>query len=445
MKFKIPLNNKKMLFFPALGIGALLFFLAIVTRSSLPIKPSIQKQRLVEIQTLEKREITPKIIGFGVVKPKFIWQSIAEVSGKVIFKHLNLEKGEILPNKLEVLRIDPFDYELSLIQVLADLSASQIKLTKLSQEKENITNTLNIEKQRLTLTKKEFSRQKNLLKKRLASQSNVDQQNQTVLSQQKLVQDMTNQLALYSDERKLAKAEIKIQEAKVQEAQRLLDKTHIVLPEMVRIAEVNVEKNEAVNLQKVMIIGHGIKTMEIEAQVSIHDMKILAKSLYKYSCNDLNAIIPGANHLDASIELNIGQLKAKWQAKVARISGTIDSTQATIGVILEVEQDYTQLISKGVPPLINGMFVQATIEGQKQLHWVVPERALHENNIYLMNKKHRLDILPVTVLFRRQTQVAISGEIHTGDKLILNDLLPAIKGMSLKESKVKLEQDTSSK
>jgi len=51
----------------------------------------------------------------------------------------------------------------------------------------------------------------------------------------------------------------------------------------------------------------------------------------------------------------------------------------------------------------------------------------------------------VEVLYRRDNQVVVSGELQTGDKLVLNDVLPAIEGMLLKESnstEVKLESDT---
>jgi uncharacterized membrane-anchored protein len=38
------------------------------------------------------------------------------------------------------------------------------------------------------------------------------------------------------------------------------------------------------------------------------------------------------------------------------------------------------------------------------------------------------------VLYRRDNQVIIDGKIDQGEKLILNDLLPAIQGMLLKEA-----------
>jgi hypothetical protein len=119
---------------------------------------------------------------------------------------------------------------------------------------------------------------------------------------------------------------------------------------------------------------------------------------------------------------------------VARISETVDENQATAGVILEIKQDYAQLEPSSLPPLVNGMFVKALIEGASNLAWVVPERALHGDTLYLMDSEQRLSMVQVEVLYRRDNQVVVRGELKQGDKLILNDVLPAIEGMLLRET-----------
>ncbi len=59
------------------------------------------------------------------------------------------------------------------------------------------------------------------------------------------------------------------------------------------------------------------------------------------------------------------------------------------------------------------------------LSWVVPERALHSDKIYLMDVSRRLKVVNVEVLYRRDNQVVISGELQTGDRWFSNDVLPA--------------------
>jgi hypothetical protein len=86
------------------------------------------------------------------------------------------------------------------------------------------------------------------------------------------------------------------------------------------------------------------------------------------------------------------------------------------------------------------MFVRSLIEGQENPSWVIPERALHGDKIYLMGEDNRLNIVAVEVLYRRDNHVVIDGDLEQGQKLIINDLLPAINGMLLKEAAPESEQ-----
>lgn len=424
--------NKKYLFFPVVALGVITLIVVTKLRPSAEVKPLEDRSKIVKTISLEQQNIAPQVIGFGKIRPKFEWKAIAEVSGKVVYRHPDLNKGNILLAGIEVLRIDPLDYELKLAQAEADLGSSQTQLAKVDLEEKNIRNTLKIEKNRLAISKKELSRKVNLQKKGLTSQSDLDQQNQSYLAQQKVVQDIQNQILLLPDERKVAQAMVKVNQAKLKEAQRSLDKTAIVLPTDVRISEVNIEADQVVNLQQEMFVAHGIKIMEMEAQVSIHDMQTLAQSFRVFQSNEQGMPNIDSLPLQAIVQLSSGRFNAQWQAQVERISETVDPNQATVGVILEIEQDYKMLKPNSLPPLVNGMFVKALIEGEASLQWVIPESALHGDKIYLLNENSQLTILPVKIVFRRDNQVVISGSINKGDLLILNDLLPAINGMQLR-------------
>ncbi|KGY10314.1 efflux RND transporter periplasmic adaptor subunit [Vibrio sinaloensis] len=426
--------NKKLLFFPALAVGVIALVTAIKMKPQLPVKPAGDRARIVETIPLELRASAPLAIGFGKVEPKVEWKAIAEVSGRVVYRNPMLQKGQVLQAGTEVIRIDPLDYELKLVQAQADLKSAQTSLAKLSQEEANLKQTLKIEKNRLAIANKELERKQNLRKKGLTSQSDVDQQTQSALSQRKIVLDIENQIGLMPDEKRVAQALVKVNGSKVEEAQRSLEKTIITLPYDLRIAEVDIEQDQVVNQQQTMIVAHGINTMEVEAQLSIHDMHTLASSLGEFERDTSGIPKPDTSFINARIELNSGNVTATWPAIVSRISETVDPNQATAGVILEITQDYRDLNPASAPPLVNGMFVRAYIEGQANPNWVIPERALHGNKVYLLNDLNQLDIRPVEVLYRRDNQVIIDGDFEQGEKLILNDLLPAIEGMQLKEA-----------
>ncbi|MEZ9026930.1 efflux RND transporter periplasmic adaptor subunit [Vibrio cyclitrophicus] len=437
--------SKKLLFFPALAVGVIGLVVAINLKPDLPTKPAGDRARLVETLSLEQQLIAPLAVGFGKVVPKVEWKAIAEVTGQIVYRHPDLDKGQVIPAGTVVLKVDPLDYELKLIQAEADLKSSQTSLAKLNQEEDNLNQTLKIEKNRLVISNKELQRKQDLRKKGLTSQSDVDLQQQSALSQQKLVLDIANQITLMPDEKRVAEAVIKVNVSKVKEAQRSLDKTTITLPRAMRIAQVDIEQNQVVNLQQEMFVAHGINIMEVEAQLSIHDMQTLASSFTQFPRDAAGIPTPDQAPIKASVQLNSGSLNLSWPAKVARISETVDENQATAGIILELAQDYSQLQPSNATPLVNGMFVKAEIEGVANLSWVLPERALHGDKIYLMDDNSRLKMVNVEVLYRRDNQVVVNGELQTGDKLVLNDLLPAIEGMLLKESgskEVALEPDT---
>jgi len=260
--------NKKLLFFPALAVGVITLVTAIKMKPDLPVKPAGDRARLVETMPLELKAMAPLAIGFGKVAPKVEWNAIAEVTGKVVYRHPQLEKGQVLKAGTEVLRIDPLDYELKLVQAQADLKSAQTSLAKLYQEEENLNQTLKIETNRLVISNKELERKQNLRKKGLTSQSDVDQQEQSALSQRKLVLDIENQIGLMPDEKRVAEALVKVNTSKVGEAHRSLEKTIITLPYDLRIASVDIEQNHI----NVMLI---YDCFNIKRVIGCHDMLIV--------------------------------------------------------------------------------------------------------------------------------------------------------------------------
>ncbi|MBM7037374.1 efflux RND transporter periplasmic adaptor subunit [Vibrio ulleungensis] len=424
--------SRKLLFFPFFAAGIAILVIAVKSQKDLPVEPISERARIVDVIPLERTSIAPTVIGYGQLRPKTEWKAIAEVTGQVLYRHPDLEKGKIVEAGTQVLRIDPIDYELQLAQAEADLSKSKTSLTKLTLENTNLKQTIKIEESRLKLSENELSRIQNLVSRGLASQSDVDSQQQSYLAQQKLVQDMRNTLTLYPEERSATQAAVHVSQANVDQAKNLLDKTSITLPATMRVSTVDIEINQVVNMQQTMFVGHSIEAIEVEAQLSIHDLQTIASSAGAIAAVGNPQAIPNLDKMSAVVTLSSGQLTAEYQARVARLSDTVDVNQATVGVILEIDQDLQTNLSEGKPLLVNGMFVKASITGAKQDLLMVPERALHGDRIYLMDDNGKLDIRQVTVLYRQDGQVVIEGDVTTGDMLVLNDLLPAVEGMALR-------------
>jgi hypothetical protein len=434
--------NPKLLFIPAFLVGVVILVLSIALKPKLPITAANDSVRIVDVMPLQRVEIAPQITGFGQVRPKQQWSAIAEVTGEIIYKAPQLAKGEFIIAGTELLRIDPLKYELALAQAQADLNSNLLNLAKLKQEQQNLAKNLEIEQSRLVLQQKENKRLTKLTKQGMLPQSDLDTQRVQLLTQEKMVQEVNQQLALFENQKSVAIAKINLSKASVAEANRAVAKTVIKAPRDIKVANVDVEQNQVVNLNQVMLVGHALEVMEVEAQIAIHDMHTLVSSLHR--CLDCSVTPELLLMIEASIELSSGNMNKTWPAHVSRISETIDLNQATVGVILEITQDPNK-IRPGSPPLLNGMFIQASLKGQASPQFSVPEKALHTNRLYLMDADNKLKIVPVTVLYRNQLDTVIQAtaplEIEEGDLLVLNDLLPAIEGMSLSASALKIEDE----
>ncbi|RKF15704.1 biotin/lipoyl-binding protein [Alginatibacterium sediminis] len=422
------IKPRKLLFVPAFAVGIIILFIATRPEPKVATQDIEPASRLVEVQALELSDSAPKILAFGRVSPKTSLQAVAEVSGRIIYKHPDLERGRFINQGTLLLEIDPSEYELKLAQAQANLRASETQLTRIDQEERNYAATLALEKQRLKLSQGELARKNQLKQKNLISSSELELEKISYLGQQKLVQDLENLIKLLPDDRLVTKAQVNVDQAKVDDAQRELSKTKFVLPFDARIAEVSVEQDQVVNMQLVMFEAQRMDTMVIDAQLSLPDLRRLIES---YTAIPRDGEFPELSKLNmqAKVILRSADISFEWPAKVTRLSDTVNPDQATIGLFLEVKQDVKTVEVGSNPPLSNGMFLEAHIEGGASPRFVIPERALREGKIYVMTKDKTLDIKPVVALYRSSEGVAIAGDIQPGEQLILSDLIPAVVGM----------------
>ena len=437
-------NNKKRLLIPGVALGLLILVLSIVLKSSPKVQENADRSRLVDIIPLTLTESAPEIIAYGRVEPKHSWQAISEVNGKVIYRHPELESGRLLTAGTLVLKIDPLEYQLKKTQALANMNMAKTQLMRLTQEEKNLQTSLNIEQQKLTLENQEYQRKLELKKKKLISNSEVETQKKSMLVQSKLVQDLSGSLDLLPDDKKVAQSQLEVNQSLYDDAVRQLENTQIILPFDARIAEVNVEQAQAITTGNIMFDAHQLGNVEVKAELSLKDAEVLMASVHKVPKNSSLLIqkLPNVEQLGltAHIELQLGSKVHQWPAKLTRIAESINPDQATIGFYLEVTQNFKQLNLADKPPLTKGMFVNAKLQGFNSQQFVIPEKALHGQQVYIMDADNKLSIREVNVEFRNKQGVAVSGDIQPEEKLILNDLIPAIPGMSLKTKSSQMKE-----
>lgn len=425
-------NRRWLAILPALGIVILV--LLVKLRPAPALKDNIASSPLVSTTQAKIITLSMAVKGYGRAKPKETWHAVSEVSGRVTYRHDDLKKGRLLPAGTVVLRIDPVDYQLKLAQAKSDLNSAKADAARIDLNEEKQKLSLAFEKNRLAILEKELKRKKNLLRKGSISRSSVDREQSNVLAQQEKVLNLETNVKLIPNDIEVAQARIQVNESRVKEAERRLEKTVVTLPFDARITQVDTALDQVVNQQSILFKANQIGTMEINAQFSIEDMKeFLRQSVDNSLTNDSGLPDIKRLGLQANITLYSGESSQQWTGSVTGVSDSIDPQGNTVGMIVEVANNWKNFDPINSTPVMSDMFLEVQIISPAHQILAVPSKAIHGNKVYVV-QDNTLQIKAVQVLFENQSMSAIAtGKgINQGDEIITTDLLPAIDGMTVR-------------
>lgn len=441
-------KRRWLVLFPLMGFIILVILVKLKPAPSL--KAGLETSPKVLVENAQMRQLQAVISGYGRAQSKETWQAVSEVSGRVIYRHPDLEKGGMLPKGTVALKIDPVDYQLKLAQAKSDLNSAKAESDRIEFNKNKMTVSLGLETNRLKILEKELKRKQGLVKKGSISRSAVDQEQSNVFAQQQKVVDLQTSLNLIPNDIEVAQAKIQVNESRLKEAQRKLDKTEIIIPFDARITDVAAELEQVINQQAVLVKANHIGAMQIPAQFSFTDIKTLVQQSLVGVSLQQGQSFPDIRRLNlqADIKMYSGENIQLWSGKVTRVSDTIDPQGNTISLLVEMENDWRNFDPINRPPVMNDMFVEVNVKAPKATVLSVPAAAVHGGLVYVV-EADVLKTKPVTVLFESGHYAAIDGNlantVRDGEQVIVTDLLPAVDGMKVRTvvadgQKVQLEQ-----
>ncbi len=431
--------------FLPLIIGAAVAFVVMQIKSKAPVEhvKRTYPVKAVEVMIAKKIPFRTRAMAFGNVEPRRVLKAKAEVSGKVSYIHPDLRKGASLKKGTLVLRIEPTTFKLSLNQNKAGLAGSQSSLAQLKTEEQNTRRALNLAQKNLNVGIKEFNRIKSIWDKRLISRSTLDKEEQKVLSLRQQVQDIQGKLASYKSRKAATRAQINQSKSQVNQSKETLGKTEIRMPFDARIGTVSIEKGEFTPAGGILFEALGLQAVEITAQLSTRQFRPLIVGLTGERKNSINLRDPqnlqralSKMHLEARVRL-VGDLSesALWKGKLVRLSESIDPVRDTLGLIIEVDQPYEDVIPGERPPLLKGMYTSVELFSPARKQFVLPRKALHQGRVYIATEDNKLTIRPVKTLFLQGNLVVLSHQdagIKEGEKIIISDVIPVMEAMPVK-------------
>ncbi len=423
---------------PVIAVGGIaLAFLIVILQPSLEHNPQARAAVPVKVITVEQHSLRPSVIGFGNVQPDLTLQAKAEVTGRITYIHPELKKGAILSKDTVVLTIDDKDYQLGLKQSEADLISNIANLKSMQLTIENTKLDLKLANAKLKVRTKELKRLEKLTKSGSVSQSNLDAERQNMLQQQQEVQQLENQQTTLPSEIEVLKAQIEISKAKVEQSQRDLSRTQVKLPFTGRVRQVDAELDQYVATGTLLFDISGLDKVTINAQFPTDQFRQIAAGFdrdkikfNKLTENTKMSVLMAELGLSAQVFI-AGEQSQSWQAKVERISDSLDPLSRTLGVVVSVSDSY-QNIDPGVkPPLLEGNYMQVNLQGANNQYLVVPRFALHGQQVYRVGQDNTLQRVEVKGAQLQGELMLLKNSLKVGDRIITSDVFPAVNGMKV--------------
>lgn len=386
----------------------------------------------VRVVTLVEAPLVPVAQGWGNVRAAQVWTAVSEVRGAVVWRDPDLAAGRLVRAGTPILRIDPADYLLAIGQAEADLASLAAEAEQIAAEAANTTRVLDLEAARLALTEADVRRIRELAAQGSAAPARVDEAERGALGARRVVVELQNALELIAPRQARNAAQVARTEAQLARARRDLAHTEIVAPFDLRITQAPVEQFQAVAVGQVLASGEGVAQVEVLVQLPLAAFRRLLTGFHMEADVFAQMEADPARGISVTLEPlgNPGQI---WQGRADRVEPALEPRARSVQVVVVVDDPITGARPPERVPLIGNLQVQVTFEGPEQPGLIaIPASALHGGLVYLVDDESRLELRPVEIAFRQGDLAVIASGLAAGERLVLDDIAPAIPGQPLR-------------
>lgn len=386
------MTRKKQILVPIVILiaGILTFMLFSSMKKPPEEKEEVDNTPIVAVEPISVAPMTLKVESYGVVKPKYETELVAQISGQVVELSDTFVRGGFVKKGQLLARIDPNDYEAALIDAEATMASARASLEK--------------ERAQGRVAEQEWKR--------------ITDTSPTELSLRKpqLAQEI---------------ARVKSAQASILRAKRNLERTEVRAPYDAMIESRKVGLGSFVSMGSMIgkILGTGIA--EVRLPVADNQLKFLVDHGKKAQVN-LVGTFAGTETI--------------WSAHIARSEGVIDSKSRMSYLVAEIHDPYALTAKNSTTPIRYGSYVNANILGLEIAQATsVPRHLVDNGRVAVLDSESKLHYAKIEVVRQNGRNVIISNGLVDGDQLIVSALDYPIDGMKLALLGDKTEQSNDEK
>ncbi|KAF7773720.1 hypothetical protein PCIT_a0031 [Pseudoalteromonas citrea] len=371
--------SKKQIILPIAVLIAGIGISAAFSAMKKPPEEKIEKviHPLVEVQTVTVAPMQLTVDSYGIVKPKYTTNLVAQVSGQVIQISERFVRGGFVKTGETLARIDPNDYEAALIEAQANLAQA--------------SSALEIEQAQAHVAKAEWQRIKN-------------NTNETIPSE------------LYLRKPQLAEklAQFRAAQASEKRAKRNLERTYIKAPYDAIIESRQVSLGSVVSPGSQFGALNATSVAEIRLPVADKDLQYLVN-------NGINAPVV--------LSAKFAGKPVTWNGQIVRSEGVIDERSRMTYLVAQVDIPYG-LTEK---PLRFGTYLNAKIEGQwLQSAVIVPRHLVKDGRIATLQGDSTLTFKSLNIVREANGLIIADHGLNDGNHIITSALEYPSDGMTVR-------------
>ena len=350
------------------------------------------EERLVTVEVIEavRENIRIPIQAQGTVSPARQTSIISEVKGRVVEVSDSFNIGSFARKGDVLLRIDPRDYQTSLLRAQAAVASAQSNLAQ--------------EEGRAQVARQEWNK--------LPKGSQRSQQ--------------AKELYLRVPQLELAKAQVLAAMADLNTARDNLERTIIRAPYDALIRAKHSDLGEYVAPGSTLADVFSVDYAEVRLAIPQSKLTYLdLPGVGGYSGSESSVDL----YTDVSGDVN------HWTAQLHRTEGVFDERSRVLFTVVRIEDPYAlQSATTHTLPLRIGTFVNASISGREIENLVtLPRHILRPGNlVWVIDKDMKLQNRKVTVLRTGGDNIYVSAGLNDGDLVSLTSLDATFAGATVK-------------
>ncbi len=445
-----------------LGVGAAVLTGVILHgKADLPENtPQQTKAALVETAPVRQQVERLDIDVDGLVVPYREITLAAEVAGRVVKKTPACQAGNYVKKGTLLLEIDARNYQFEVRRLEKQLEQDDANLEEIRVGRENTNKLIELAEDSLKLQQNEITRLQKLAQKDYVTESQLEQEQRSVLTARNLLVGYQNQLRTLGAQQGGLEIARDLTEVQLEKARLDLARTKIVSPIDGMVVADSVETDAYINRGEALVTLEDTAKVEVRCNLRMDELFWIVnqKSAANQQANGGEPAIGNRGsyqlpHTPTTVEYSVAGRTYVWEGVLERYEGIgLDQDTRTVPctVVVDNPRKFYQVVdgkrvdrkSRGPSALVRGMFVKLLIHARPETPLLrVPELAMRPGNRVWRVRDDKLSVVPIQVVTSMGDWVVIQpkieGQLVAGDKVVVSPLAMIEEGMAVREQEKK--------